>query len=93
MPAIVSLFLPGLGLLLLKSRDRVKDALLIFGIYLVCGMGLVALTLVTFGIGACCGVPFLALNIAAAIHSYDEAILQQGGKPLVFQNGLRFFRD
>ena len=30
---VVSLLAPGLGLLLLKNRDHVKDALLIFGVW------------------------------------------------------------
>lgn len=91
-PAVVSLFLPGLGLLLLKTRDRVKDALLIFGIYFAYMAGS-TLLIPAFGVGLCCFVPLPLLNIAAAIHSYDEATLLEGGKPLLFQKGLRIFRD
>jgi len=93
-PAVVSLFAPGLGLLLLKTRDRVKDALLIFGIWVACVMAVLLLSIVTFGIAAiCCGVPLFLYNIAAAIHSYDEAILLEGDKPLLFQKGFRIFKD
>jgi hypothetical protein len=93
-PAVISLFAPGLGLLLLKTRDRVKDALFIFGIWVACVMAVVVLTIVTFGLGVvCCGVPLFLYNIAAAIHSYDEAILLEGEKPLLFQKGFRIFKD
>ncbi len=93
-PAVVSLFAPGLGLLLLKTRDRVKDALLIFGLWVAFVMAVLLLSIVTFGIAAlCCGVPLFLYNIAAAIHSYDEAILLEGEKPLLFQKGFRIFKD
>ncbi len=93
-PAVVSLFAPGLGLLLLKTRDRVKDALLVFGIWVGCVMAVLMLSIVTFGIAAvCCGVPLFLYNIAAAIHTYDEAILLEGDKPLLFQKGFRIFKD
>jgi hypothetical protein len=93
-PAVVSLFAPGLGLLLLKTRDRVKDALLIFVIWVACVMAVILLSILTFGIGVvCCGVPLFLYNIAAAIHSYDEAILLEGEKPLLFQKGFRIFKD
>jgi hypothetical protein len=93
-PAVVSLFAPGLGLLLLKTRDRVKDALLVFGIWVGGVMAVLLLSIVTFGIAAiCCGVPLFLYNIAAAIHSYDEAILLEGDKPLLFQKGFRIFKD
>jgi hypothetical protein len=93
-PAIISLFAPGLGLLLLKTRDRVKDALFIFGIWVACVMGVIVLSIVTLGLGVvCCGVPLFLYNLAAAIHSYDEAILLEGEKPLLFQKGFRIFRD
>lgn len=90
-PAIISLFFPGLGLLLLKTRDRVKDALLIFGVYFAYCAGAAVLSLVV--VGLCCWIPLPLLNLAAAIHSYDEAILLEGGKPLLFQKGFRIFKD
>ena len=93
-PAVVSLFAPGLGLLFLPTRDRVKDALLIFGVWIASVMAVILLSIVTFGLGVvCCGVPLFLYNIAAAIHSYDEAILLEGDKPLLFQKGFRIFRD
>lgn len=93
-PAVISLFAPGLGLLFLPSRDRIKDALLIFGVWVGCVMAVIMLSIVTFGLGVvCCGVPLFLFNIAAAIHSYDEAVLLEGDKPLLFQKGFRIFRD
>ena len=91
MPALVSLIAPGLGLLLLKSRDRVKDAIAIFGGYFVYVS--IATILTTIVIGLCCWLPVPLLNLAAAIHSYDEAMLLEGSPPLVFKNGLRLFKD
>ena len=93
-PAVISLFAPGLGLLLLKTRDRVKDALFIFGLWVACVMAVIVLSIVTLGLGVvCCGVPLFLYNIAAAIHSYDEAILLEGEKALLFQKGFRIFKD
>ncbi len=93
-PAVVSLFAPGLGLLFLPSRDRIKDALLIFGVWVACVMAVILFSIVTLGLGVvCCGVPLFLYNIAAAIHSYDEAVLLEGDKPLLFQKGFRIFRD
>jgi hypothetical protein len=93
-PAVISLFAPGLGLLFLKTRDRVKDALVIFGLWVALVMAVIVLSIVTLGLGVvCCGFPLFLYNIAAAIHSYDEAILLEGDKPLVFQKGFRIFND
>jgi hypothetical protein len=93
-PAVISLFAPGLGLLLLKTRDRVKDALFIFGLWVALVMAVILLSIVTLGLGVvCCGIPLFLYNIAAAIHSYDEAILLEGEKPLLFQKGFRIFKD
>jgi hypothetical protein len=93
-PAVISLFAPGLGLLLLKTRDRVKDALVIFGLWVALVMGVIILSILTLGLGVvCCGFPLFLYNIAAAIHSYDEAILLDGEKPLLFQKGFRIFKD
>ena len=89
-PMVVSLLAPGLGLLLLKNRDHVKDGFLIFGVwfsYLV-----VSFVLTFFIVGICCWLPLPLLNVAAGIHSFDEATLEQGGSPLLFQKGFRIFK-
>ena len=93
-PAVISLFAPGLGLLFLETRDRVKDALFIFGLWIAAVMVVILFSILTLGLAVvCCGVPLFLYNIAAAIHSYDEAILLEGDKPLIFQKGFRIFRD
>ena len=88
---VVSLLAPGLGLLLLKNRDHVKDALLIFGVWF--SYLAVSFVLTFFIVGVCCWLPLPLLNVAAGIHSFDEATLEQGGTPLLFQKGFRILRD
>ena len=88
---IVSLLAPGLGLLLLERRDRVKDAFLIFGLW----FAYVSLSffLTFFVIGVCCWLPLPLLNVAAGIHSFDEMTLEQGGRPVLFQTSFRIFQE
>ena len=90
-PLIVSLLAPGLGLLLLDRKDRVKDAFLIFGLW----FSYVALSffLTFFVIGVCCWLPLPLLHVAAGIHSFDEMTLEQGGRPVLFQTSFRIFKD
>jgi heme/copper-type cytochrome/quinol oxidase subunit 1 len=88
---IVSLLAPGLGLLLLEKRDRVKDALAIFGAWFAYFVISFLLTFVV--VGVCCWLPLPLLHVAAGIHSFDEATLEQGGKPLLFRTGFRIFKD
>lgn len=88
---IVSLLAPGLGLLLLEEKDRVKDAFLVFGLWF-CYVAL-SFFLSFFVIGLCCWLPLPLLNLAAGIHSFDEMTLEQGGQPLLFQTSFRIFRD
>ncbi len=88
---VVSLLAPGLGLLLLKNRDHVKDALLIFGVWF--SYIAIAFVLTFLIVGVCCWLPLPLLNVAAGIHSFDEATLEQGGTPLLFQKGFRIFKD
>lgn len=90
-PMVVSLLAPGLGLLLLKNRDHVKDALLIFGGWFF--YFALSFVLTFFIVGVCCWLPLPLLNVAAGIHSFDEASLEQGGRPLIFQKGFRIFKD
>jgi hypothetical protein len=88
---IVSLLAPGLGLLLLERKDRVKDAFLIFGLW----FAYVSLSffLTFFVIGVCCWLPLPLLNVAAGIHSFDEMTLEQGGRPVLFQTSFRIFQE
>ena len=89
-PMVVSLLAPGLGLLLWKNRDHVKDAFIIFGVWF--SYVAVSFVLTFLIVGVCCWLPLPLLNVAAGIHSFDEATLEQGGKPLLFQKGFRILR-
>jgi hypothetical protein len=83
--AIVSFFLPGIGLLFVPNKQKL--AFTVFGGYIGLWVLFVLLTIVTLGIGACLFfIPFLA-NITAAIHSWDEAAKASGGQfqPLLFK--------
>lgn len=88
---IVSLLAPGLGLLLLQRRDRVKDGFLIFGLWF--GYVTLAFFLSLFAVGICCWLPLPLLNLAAGIHSFDEVTLEQGGQPVLFQTSFRIFQE
>jgi hypothetical protein len=83
--AIVSFCLPGIGLLFVPNKQKL--AFTVFGGYVGIWLLFVLITVVTLGIGACLFfIPFLA-NIAAAIHSWDEAAKVSGGQfqPLLFK--------
>ena len=90
-PLIVSLLAPGLGLLLLDRKDRVKDAFLIFGLWF--SYVTLSFFLTFFVIGVCCWLPLPLLNVAAGIHSFDEMTLEQGGRPVLFQTSFKIFKD
>lgn len=85
-PALVSFFLPGIGLLFVPNK--VPLALGVFGGYIALNVLLFILTVVTFGLGGCLFFALPLVNIAAAIHSYDEAAKASGGQyaPLLFKN-------
>ena len=81
--AIVSFFLPGLGLLFVPNKAGLG-----IGIFAATIGYAVIATLLTFVvIGVCLLVVMPLINIAAAIHSWDEAAKASGGQfqPLVFK--------
>jgi hypothetical protein len=82
-PAIISLFLPGIGLLLVP--DKQKLGLMVFGGYIV--LWFVCFLLTFLVIGACLFLLFPLLHIAAAIQSWDEAAKSSGGQfqPILFK--------
>ncbi|HVG30099.1 MAG TPA: zinc-ribbon domain-containing protein [Pyrinomonadaceae bacterium] len=83
--AIVSFFLPGIGLLFVPNKQKL--AFMIFGGYIGLWVLLTIIAVVTLGIGACLFfIPFIA-NIGIAIHSWDEAAKVSGGQfqPLLFK--------
>jgi len=85
-PALVSFFLPGIGLLFVPNK--VPLSLGIFGGYIALNVLLFILAVITFGLGTCLFLALPLVNIAAAIHSYDEAAKASGGQyaPLLFKN-------
>lgn len=82
-PALVSFFFPGLGLLFVP--DKAGLGIGIFAAYLVLGVIGVVLTFVL--IGLCVFMLMPIANIAAAIHSWDEAAKTSGGQfqPILFK--------
>lgn len=82
-PAIISLFLPGIGLLFVP--DKQKLGLMVFGGYIV--LWFICFLLTFLVIGACLFLLFPLLHIAAAIQSWDEAAKSSGGQfqPLLFK--------
>lgn len=83
LPAILSLFLPGIGLLLVP--DKQKLGIGIFAAYV--GLGIVGFILSFVIVGLCVLLLMPLANIAAAIHSWDEAAKVSGGQfqPILFK--------
>lgn len=82
-PAIISLFLPGIGLLMVP--DKQKLGVMIFAGYV--GLGIVGFILSFVLIGLCVFLLMPLANIAAAVHSWDEAAKVSGGQfqPIFFK--------
>ena len=82
-PAIVSFFLPGIGLLFVPNKAGL--GLGIFGATIA--YTVIAIILTFFVVGICLFIAMPIINIAAAIHSWDEAAKASGGQfqPLVFK--------
>jgi hypothetical protein len=84
-PAIVSLFFPGIGLLFVPNKAGLGIG--IFAGYIVLNVILLVLTLITFGIGGCLFFLLPIVNVAAGVHSWDEAAKASGGQfqPILFK--------
>jgi len=82
-PAVVSLFLPGIGLLFVPNKAGLGIG--IFAGYVV--LGIVGFILSFVIIGFCLLLAMPLVNVAAAIHSWDEAAKASGGQfqPLLFK--------
>jgi hypothetical protein len=82
-PAILSLFLPGIGLLLVPDKQKLGVG--IFAGYVA--LGIVAFILTFVFVGLCIFILMPLVNIAAAIHSWDEAAKVSGGQfqPILFK--------
>lgn len=98
-PALISFFLPGIGLLFMSQPfgsppNKTNLGLGIFAGFIVGTIVLTILyfgiTVITLGFGGILGCCFFLLplvNIATAIHSYDEAAKLSNGQfsPLIFK--------
>lgn len=82
-PAIVSLFFPGIGLLFVPNKAGL--GILIFVCTVVWNLFVIFLS--AFLIGLCLLPISLLIMVGAAIHSYDEAAKIAGGefKPILFK--------
>ena len=81
--AVVSFFLPGIGLLFVPGKAGLGIG--IFAGWVVLWGIIIALSFLFIGL---CLMPFMLLaNVAAAIHSWDEAAKASGGQfqPLLFK--------
>jgi hypothetical protein len=84
-PAILSFFLPGIGLLMVPNKQKL--AFTVLGGYVGLIFVMILLTFVTLGIGACLFPLLIIANVGAAIHSWDEAAKVSGGQfqPILFK--------
>jgi hypothetical protein len=84
-PAIVSLFLPGIGLLFVPGKAGLGIG--IFVGYILLWVVLTVVAVVTLGLGSCLFFLTPLINVAAAIHSWDEAAKNSNGQfqPILFK--------
>jgi hypothetical protein len=84
-PAVVSLLLPGIGLLFVPNKAGLGIG--VFVGYIVLWVVLTILAVITLGIGSCLFLLAPLVNIGAAVHSYDEAAKASGGRyqPILFK--------
>jgi hypothetical protein len=84
-PAIVSLIVPGIGLLFVPGKAGL--GLGILAAYIVLWVIMFIIAFVTLGIGTCLFIFLPLANVAAAIHSWDEAAKASGGQfqPILFK--------
>jgi hypothetical protein len=84
-PAVVSLMIPGIGLLFVPNKAGL--GLGILAGYVVLWVILFIIAFVTLGIGTCLFIFLPLANVAAAIHSWDEAAKASNGQfqPILFK--------
>lgn len=82
-PALVSLFFPGLGLLFVPNKAGLGIGIFVLAL-LYAGL---ATILLLVAVGACLFMVAPLINILAAVHSYDEAAKASGGQfqPVLFK--------
>lgn len=96
--ALVSFFLPGIGLLLLSDKKRTKLAIAIFATTVVGHIVLSCMGIVSGMFSSGLGMLFSILNwffglvmhIGSAIHTHDETVRSypQLGRPILFEKPL-----
>ncbi|MBN2477668.1 hypothetical protein JXB01_00075 [Candidatus Micrarchaeota archaeon] len=84
--AVISFFLPGLGLLLTENYDRFKAILMFIGLLIA---DMILFFVGTIGLLCVVGlflyfVPLL-IHIGAAVYTYDMFMKEQKGKPIYFK--------
>ena len=82
-PAVVSLFLPGIGLLFVPNKAGLG-----IGIFAATIVYAVIATILTFVVvGVCLFAVMPLINVAAAVHSWDEAAKNSNGQfqPILFK--------
>jgi hypothetical protein len=82
-PAVVSLFLPGIGLLFVPNKAGLG-----IGIFAATIVYAVIATILTFVVvGVCLFAIMPLINVAAAVHSWDEAAKTSNGQfqPILFK--------
>ncbi|MDT7806190.1 MAG: Double zinc ribbon [Acidobacteriota bacterium] len=84
-PAVISLLVPGIGLLFVPNKAGL--GLGILAAYVVLWVIMFIIAFVTLGIGTCLFIFLPLANVAAAIHSWDEAAKASGGQfqPILFK--------
>lgn len=84
-PAIVSFMLPGIGLLFVPNKAGLGMG--IFAGYVGLIVVFMIFAFVTLGLGTCLAPVLMLANVAAGIHSWDEAAKASGGQfqPLLFK--------
>jgi hypothetical protein len=82
-PAVVSFFLPGIGLLFVPNKAGLGIGIFAATI----GYAVIATILTFVFVGVCLFLVMPLINIAAAIHSWDEAAKASGGQfqPILFK--------
>jgi hypothetical protein len=85
-PAVVSLMIPGIGLLFVPNKAGL--GLGILAAYVVLWVIMFIIAFVTLGIGTCLFIFLPLANVAAAIHSWDEAAKASNGQfqPILFKS-------
>ena len=84
-PAVVSLMLPGIGLIFVPNKAGLGIG--IFVGYIILWAVLMVLAVITLGIGSCLFLVAPLINVGAAVHSWDEAAKASNGKfqPILFK--------